>query len=77
MARAGKDESSSAMTTRKHQAELGKAPAQAVGALGGAWAESGLVAAMTIGGIAFIGAPRCGHDWRSALGSAMGSEVQR
>jgi len=73
MARAEKDESSSEMATRNLQAKLGKAPAKAVVALGGAWAESGLVAAMTIGEIAFIGAPRCGHDRRSVRGS----EVQR
>jgi hypothetical protein len=59
------------MSTRKHQAQLGKAPAKAVVALGGAWAESGLVAAMTIGEIAFIGAPRCGHDRRSVRGSGV------
>jgi hypothetical protein len=77
MARDEKDESSSAMSTRKHQAELGKAPAKAVVALGGACAESGLVAAMTSGEIAFIGAPRCGHDRRSMRGSVMGLGVQR
>jgi hypothetical protein len=61
------------MATRKHQAQPEKVPAKAVVALGGAWAKSSVVAAMTIGGIAFIGAPRCGHDRRSARGS----EVRR
>jgi hypothetical protein len=73
MMRGEKDKSSSEMATRTLQAQPEKAPAKAVVALGGAWAESGLVAAMTIGEIAFIGAPRCGHDRRSARGS----EVQR
>ncbi len=73
LVRAENDESSSEMLTRNHQAKPGKAPAQAVVAPGGAWAESGLVTAMTIGKIALIGAPRCGHDRRSVRGS----EVQR
>jgi hypothetical protein len=71
MMRDVKDESSIAMSTRISPAQPGKAPAQAAVALGGAWAESGSVAAMSIGQIAFNGAVRCGHGRRLAQGSGV------
>jgi hypothetical protein len=62
---------SSEMAIRKRQSQPGKAPAKAVFALGGAWTQSDLIAAIVIGQISFIGAPRRCHDRRSVRGSGV------